>query len=348
VSDVVSLLARRVPLTLPKRGTLPYWLAKCVDPPAPTGVAPAKSANYGSCVRKDAIADVVIVSYNSRDELENCVQPFVRMPTVSVIVVDNASPDHSLEVLSELPVTAIQLDDNGGFARGCNVGWRAGSAPYVLFLNPDAVMTTESLLGLVNAMDREPCIGITSPRIVAADGSLDFSQRRFPRLRSTYAHALFLNRVFPRALWASEMVRDLGAYAHPSSPEWVSGACMLVRRTVLEELGGWDEGFFMYCEDKDLCRRVRDAGYDIRYEPASIVRHDGGGSAPRAALMPVLAASRIRYAKKHRGPLAARVERLGIGLTALTHMMIARGGQSVRSGHAASLRTAARWSAKSV
>ena len=96
------------------------------------------------------------------------------------------------------------------------------------------------------------------------DGSLDFSQRLFPRLRSTYAQALFLHRVFPRATWTDELVRDEDAYARRGSPDWVSGACILVRRDALVELGGLDEGFFMYCEDIDLCRRLQVVGLRAR------------------------------------------------------------------------------------
>jgi GT2 family glycosyltransferase len=115
----------------------------------------------------------------------------------------------------------------------------------------------------------------------------------------------------------------------------------MIRRDALEKIGGWDEGFFLYCEDKDLCKRLRDAGYDIRYEPSAVSTHQGGGSAPRASLASVLAASRIRYAKKHRSRPAAFLERIGIGLTASTHVVVTRGGWAARAGHAASLAVAA-------
>jgi N-acetylglucosaminyl-diphospho-decaprenol L-rhamnosyltransferase len=281
--------------------------------------------------------DVVVVSYNSRDRLRSCVEPLLDTSGVRVIVVDNASPDASLEAVRALPVTSIQLDRNGGFAHACNVGWRAGHAPYVLFLNPDARIPAESLARLVDVLESDRAVGVAGPTVCESDGSLDFSQRRFPRLRSTYAHALFLNKVFARAPWSSELVQDPRDYEQPGSPDWVSGACMLVRRSVLETVGGWDEGFFMYCEDKDLCRRVRAAGFENRYEPAAVVIHEGGASAPRAALMPVLAASRLRYAEKHQAPAVALLERAGVGLTGFTHMIVSRGGKATRAGHAASL-----------
>jgi GT2 family glycosyltransferase len=172
-----------------------------------------------------------------------------------------------------------------------------------------------------------------APKIVEADGSLDYSLRRFPSLRSTYAEALFLHRLFPRAPWSGELVRDRHLYSAPWSPEWVSGACVLVRRSVLELTGGFDERFFLYCEDLDLCRRIRNSGYDVRFDPRATAVHLGGASAPRATLLPTLAASRVRYARKHRSRAMALLERLGIALGELTHTIIARGGGRVRRGH---------------
>lgn len=287
------------------------------------------------------MVDVVVVSHNNSAELRACVASLSGLFGIHVIVVDNASSDDTLDRVVDLPLTAIPLSRNGGFAHGVNVGWRAGAAPYVLVLNPDATIEEASLYRLVDVLEREPETGAVAPRILRGDGSLDFSQRRFPRLRSTYAQALFLHRAFPRAEWTDEVVRDWAAYAHPSSPDWVSGACILLRRSLLEELDGLDESFFMYCEDIDLCRRLRNAGHDVRYEPKAVVVHAGGASAPRPSLLPVLAASRLRYAAKHRSRPVAALERFGIALGALSHIVVSRGGRGVRAGHARALRVAA-------
>ena len=284
--------------------------------------------------------DVVVVSYNSRDCLRDCVEPLAREDGVHVIVVDNASPDGSLDVVRDLPVTALQLESNGGFAHGVNAGWRAGSAPYVLLLNPDTRLDGRSLATLVDVLEADAGAGAVAPRIVDGDGSLDYSQRRYPRLRSTYARALFLHRLFPRASWTDELIRDERAYERPGTPDWVSGACVLLRRSVLEELAGLDEGFFMYSEDIDLCKRLRQAGHELRYEPSAVVEHEGGASAPRTNLLPVLAASRLRYAAKHRGAAGAFLERLGVALEACTHLVVSRGGKAARAGHARALRLA--------
>jgi N-acetylglucosaminyl-diphospho-decaprenol L-rhamnosyltransferase len=287
-----------------------------------------------------ALVDVVVVSYNSRRKLRGCLEPLLGAEELNLIVADNASRDGSLDAVADLPVTALALPRNGGFAHGCNAGIAAGSAPYFLLLNPDAEITPEAIRTLADVLAAGKRIGAAAPRLVADDGSLEFSQRRFPRLRSTYAQALFLHRVFPRAQWVDELERDPAAYEQTGSPEWVSGACVLLRRSAVEAIGGLDDAFFMYCEDIDLCRRLRDAGYDIRFVPEAVVTHEGGASAPRASLLHVLAASRLRYAGKHRSRAAALLERLGIALGALTHAVVSRGGGSVRRGHLRALRRA--------
>jgi hypothetical protein len=278
--------------------------------------------------------DVVVVSYNSRAHLRRCVAPLAGSNGVRAIVVDNASPDRAHETVRDLPVTIVELPTNGGFSAGCNAGWRAGSAPYVLFLNPDSRLEPAALERLLAVLERDPGAGAAAPRIVGEDGELHWSQRRFPHPVSIWAQALYLHRVFPRARWVDELVRDRAAYAQPGSPDWASGACLLVRRELLEELGGLDDGFFMYWEDTDLCRRIRELGLDVRYEPAVTLVHAGGASAPRASLLPVLAESRLRYVRKHHGRVRAAVERVGVAFEAATH---AAAAPKARLGHLQSL-----------
>ena len=299
-------------------------------------IAPA--AWYG---RAMSSLDVVIVAYNSREELRACVEPLAAIERVHVIVVDNASTDGSLDSVANLQLDAIRLDANGGFAHGCNVGWRAGDAPYVIFLNPDARIDAESIDRLVAVLsDRPPrershrasstAMARSTSRSAASPGC----GRPTPR-RS------FSTGSSPRLGWTDELIRDPEVYARPGSPDWVSGACILVRRSVLEELDGLDQGFFMYCEDIDLCRRLRNAGHQLLFEPSADVVHLGGASAPRASLLPVLGASRLRYAAKHRSRFRRRLEQLGIALGALTHMIAGRGGRTTRAGHPRALRLAA-------
>jgi GT2 family glycosyltransferase len=282
-------------------------------------------------------ADVVIVAYNSREQLADCVWPLLGIDWIRLIVVDNASPDDSGAAVAGLPVTVVRERENRGFGAGCNAGFRVGAAPYVLFLNPDAAIDPQSLGELVHTLEQDPTLGAAGPRIVNDDGSLDHSIRRFPRLRSTYAQALFAHLLAPNAGWADEVVRDASRYESPGAAEWLSGACLLVRRSALEAIGGFDEGFFMYCEDTDLCRRIWNLGLAVRYQPSAVAVHKGGASVPRSSLLPVLAASRSRYADTHRGRLAAAGERIGIALGSLTHLVAGRGGGAARRGHLAAV-----------
>ena len=284
--------------------------------------------------------DVVVVSYNSVETLRDCVAELADADGVSVIVVDNASSDGSLETVADLAVRALRLETNLGFASGCNRGAEAGTAPSILFLNPDARIDVASLRRLVAVVEADERIALVAPVIADGHGAVDFSIRRFPRLRSTYSRALFLHRAFPYAAWSDEIVRDTRAYAQRGPVEWVSGACMLVRRAALVHVGGWDEGFFLYGEDIDICRRMWSAGYRVEFEPAAQAVHVGGRSAPRASLLPTLVASRLRYAQLHNDKGTALLERMGVALGELTHAMLTTKGSAGRMGHIRGLRVA--------
>jgi N-acetylglucosaminyl-diphospho-decaprenol L-rhamnosyltransferase len=285
--------------------------------------------------------DVVVVTYNSADTIGSAVEQLAAVESVRVIVVDNASSDDTVELLRTLPVETVVLERNGGFAHGCNVGWRAGEAPYVLFLNPDARIDAVAVEALASELDRDDKVGAVAPRIEEPDGSLDVSLRRFPRLRSSFAQAFFLHRVFPEAAWVDEVIRDPAEYERPHPAEWVSGACFAVRRSVLEELGGLDESFFHYSEDVDICARIWRAGHEVRFVPAALAEHEGGASAPRARLLPILAASRIRYSSKHDSRLVLLAMRASVALGAATHVILARSG-ATRRGHLRALGVALR------
>jgi N-acetylglucosaminyl-diphospho-decaprenol L-rhamnosyltransferase len=282
--------------------------------------------------------DVIVVSYNSRETLRACVEPLTRCDDVTVTVVDNDSSDGSVASVADLPLTTIATGRNGGFAYGCNRGWAAGSAPFVLFINPDARIDDLALARLAAVLEAEPAVGVVGPRLTDADGALVRSMRRYQRLGSTWATALFLHRVFRRAAWANEIIGDPTAYDHAAYPEWISGACMLARRSVLEEISGFSEDFFLYGEDMDLCARIREAGWLVRYEPGAEVFHEGGRSAPRPSLYPVLARSRIAFARRHHTGLSALGQRIGLCAGALTHVAVTCLRPTRRRGHVAALR----------
>ena len=286
------------------------------------------------------VIHAVVVAYKSADTLRGCVAPLAALPHVSVTVVDNASPDDSAETVADLPVQLIRAPRNGGFSYGCNLGSAGATAPYLLFLNPDARLDATALDALVAVLRDEPDTGLVAPRILDDDGSLSYSLRRFPRLRSTYAQALFLHRLFPRAAWTDELIRDEAAYEQPARPEWVSGACMLVRRDAYEEIGGFDESFFLYCEDTDLCARMWGSGRAVRYEPRALVHHVGGASSGAGETQAIAARSRVIYARKHESRRRARLEALGVALSEATHVVTSIRRPGSRRGHMAALRAA--------
>src|SRR3954451_13353999 len=151
--------------------------------------------------------DAVIVSYNSSDTLRDCVISLLATPGVAVTVVDNVSPDGSLETIADLPVKAIQSGRNGGFGFGCNIGLAAGRAPLVLFLNPDARLAPGALDAMGAVVHAVSQVALVGPRLVDDGGALMPSQRHFPRAMSAWSHALFLHRLMARARWSDELVR---------------------------------------------------------------------------------------------------------------------------------------------
>jgi N-acetylglucosaminyl-diphospho-decaprenol L-rhamnosyltransferase len=288
----------------------------------------------------EAEVDAVIVSYRSAATLRGCVEPLTRLPGVRVTVVDNASPDDSVETVADLPVDLVRSPRNGGFSYGCNLGAARGSAPYVLFLNPDARMGAEALAGMLRVIRAEPETALVGPRIVDDSGELAWSLRRFPRHRSTFAQALFAHRLLPRQAWTDELIRDAAAYEERWSPEWVSGACMLVRRDAFERIGGFDERFFLYCEDTDLCRRLWAAGHVVRFEPAAEVWHVGGASSEPGETQAVAARSRVLYARKHMGRARAVLEATGVALGEATRAVAKVRRSGSRRSHVRALKAA--------
>jgi N-acetylglucosaminyl-diphospho-decaprenol L-rhamnosyltransferase len=282
--------------------------------------------------------DVVVVSYNSRATLRDCVAPLAGHPRIAVTVVDNASPDDATDTIADLGVRVVHSGRNGGFSFGCNTGIAAGAAPYVLLLNPDARIDPDAVLVLAARLDDDPGCGLVAPLILEADGTPAPSLRRFPRLRSTLAQALFVHRLVPAL---DELVHDPAAYRTAGTADWVSGACLLVRRSVLADLGGMDERFFLYCEDTDLCRGVWDAGLSVRFEPAAQAHHAGGASGDRSSLRAVLAASRVAYARKHATRAGAAAEAAAIALGEAVHALSKLHRPAQRRGHLAALRAVA-------
>jgi len=278
-----------------------------------------------------AAVDVVIVSWNTREHLARCLTALAADaadPPLNVIVVDNASTDGSAAMVAEKFPHARLLAhaDNVGFGRACNAGARVGAAPAVLILNSDCESAPGAVAAMLAALDGDATLGGVFCRLVNSDGTLQPSvHRALPTpwahvgdvfFRSSLRYALYRTPALKRWLLARTARRH--ATAHDVA--WGGAACMLVRRSAFEAVGGFDEGFFMYGEDVDLCARLGAAGQRLRYLPEAIVVHAWGASTVQrpAAMLREAYVSRVRYFTKHYpgwgGAVAALLATMEIGV----------------------------------
>lgn len=249
-----------------------------------------------------ATLDVVIVSYRCREHLRRCLASVERhAPTgTSVWVVDNDSCDGTVELVrSEFPsVSLVESGVNSGFARATNRGIAAGSAPYVLALNPDTELYEDTLPTLLRLMEEHPEIGIAGPRLEQPDGTFDHASRRsFPTLLGALGHFSGVGRRVEGGPLAQYRATDV----ERGEVDAVNGAFMLIRRAALEQVGLFDESYWMYMEDLDLCFRFKQAGWVTWYEPSARAMHVKGGSAGRRSPRLVLAfhSGMWRFYRRH-------------------------------------------------
>ena len=269
--------------------------------------------------RRDHSLAIIIVSYNVRDELLACLDSVVGhtapYPT-QIVVVDNASSDGTVEaVRTRWPeVRAIEAGGNLGFARANNIGINATQSEFVLLLNPDTICPPGALPALVRGLASHPEAAAAGPRLIDADGfpELSFGSAigPFGELRQKVIGGLYNRRV-------RHVVRMVDEWARQPGPrEWVSGACLLLRRRDLEEVGLLDERYFMYTEDVDLCVSLRRRGRTVLFLPQAEVLHLRGRSAGRnPATERLRRSSQLAYYEKHHprwvGPLRAYLRLTG-------------------------------------
>jgi hypothetical protein len=219
--------------------------------------------------------DVVIVSHNCRELLRACLESVVRTTGSQnrIIVIDNASEDGTPEDIREnFPeLGVVSLTENLGFAVAANIGIRRGGGPYVLVLNPDTTVSPEAVEPLLSLLDERPEIGICGPKLLRADGTFDHAARRsFPTITGALGHFTGLGR---RARAPQALAQYRAPELERGPVDAVNGAFMLIRRKALEDVGLFDEGYWMYMEDLDLCYRFAQAGWVTWYEPSSTVLH---------------------------------------------------------------------------
>ena len=227
---------------------------------------------------------VIIVNWNAAAYLPAALDSLFAAQgdlAMEVILVDNASSDHSLALVREhFPqVTIIANEVNRGFAAGNNQGIRRARGRYILLLNPDTELPPHALTEMVAFMDAHPQVGVVGPRLQGAKGKVQGGAAGYdPSLATIFNFSTFLYRLFPRRFKGLWLPRSLYETDDPIPVDWVSGACMMIRREALDAAGLMNERYFMYSEDVELCRRVRQAGYSVMCLPSVHVTHHIGGS----------------------------------------------------------------------
>ena len=248
----------------------------------------------------------VVVSYNTREMTLDCLRTLdaeLRGLAAEIIVVDNASHDGSVAAIrAEFPqVRVIASEANLGFGAANNRAMQEARGRLFLLLNSDAFPRPGAIRGLVQYLEEHPDTGAVGPRLLNADGTLQPSCFRFPTPRQSWVENLWITTLFPAHSWLGDYRR----WAHDSARqvEWIVGACMLVRREVVEQVGGFDEAFFLYAEETDWQRRIRDGGWEIAFTPTAEVTHLGGasGASERVRVNGNFFDSLDRYERKHHG-----------------------------------------------
>ncbi|MGH7874844.1 MAG: glycosyltransferase family 2 protein [Candidatus Binatia bacterium] len=258
--------------------------------------------------------DIVIVNWNSKLLLRECIAALDQSSIASslrVFVVDNASRDFSACALAatRIDIKLLHNRRNLGFAVGCNMGAACGTAENIVFLNPDVRVerdTMEQILRFLNDRDNS-AIGVVGIQLVDDKGNIHRSCARKPTSVALLLRTMFLERVVPR------IVRPhfLAEWDHRDTRtvDQVMGACLTIRRILFKRLGGFDERFFLYYEDLDLCISAASQGWKVVYFPGAVAEHDGGGTTTAIPVRRIfyLANSRIKYALKWHGPLVAAI-----------------------------------------
>ncbi|MDZ4243656.1 MAG: glycosyltransferase family 2 protein [Candidatus Doudnabacteria bacterium] len=249
---------------------------------------------------------ILIVNWNTRDLLIKCINSILNnAPSFDyeIIVVDNNSKDGSVETLTNLlghnkKIRLLQSLRNLGFARANNYAFQNSIGEYIFALNPDTEVHPCAIDLLVSYMEAHPAVGVAGPKLLNPDGTVQQSVRRFPTIPSSVLVFSGLYRIFrPR-----RYLMDDFDYNHEADVDQVMGAALLTRRSIIEKLGLFDENFWLWYEEVDFCKRVKDAGYQVKFYPGAQVMHRGAESFSQLAVFErkrVAGRSLVYYFKKN-------------------------------------------------
>ena len=290
---------------------------------------------------------IIVVSTNEARWLDPCLRTVFAHAgdaTLDVVVVDNSSTDGTRELVeTSFPAARVVDSVNHGFGHANNQGAITCDARYTLFLNPDTEIVDGTFGDLVATLDARPEVGLAGVRQLTADGQLWPTIRRFPTIPRTLGQALGSEKWPVRPAWAAERELDMDVYERDVICDWTSGSYMLARREALWSAGLMDERFFIYCEEPDLCLRIKRAGWEVQHLAAMTIIHHAGKGGVRPKMIAQDAYARRQYAEKHfsRPKRAAYLSAVGFGLA--LRAVAARGdlGAQKRAASRHALRTLA-------
>ena len=224
----------------------------------------------------DARAACVVVTYDALPWIEQCLESVAEVDTV---VVDNGSGDGTVDVVRErFPAVRVIESENRGLSAGWNTGIRATASEHVLLLNADAWLLDGALSALVAAADRHPRAAAIGPRLENTDGTLQRSVRGYPTAWRLATEYLYLRKLAPRSRALNAFYGAGFDHAREREVEWLMGACLLVRRAVFDEVGPFDERYFLFSEEVDWMRRAADRGWSVVFTPDARCVHVGGAA----------------------------------------------------------------------
>jgi len=237
----------------------------------------------------DRIKDlsISIVAFNSLKYLRDCIDSIYSFPPdwpYDIIVVDNASTDGTNRFIAKNHpgIILISNKENSGFAAANNQAISITDSKYILLINSDCEVYRDSINKLLDYMDKNPRVAVAGPKIINSNGSLQYSCRRFPSFFGAAAHTI-LTHIYPDNPVSKKYKLVDVSRKEPFPVDWVSGSCMMIRRSELEGIGLLDENYFMYVEDIDICYRMWQKGWEVHYMPHSEVLHHIGGSSRKSA-----------------------------------------------------------------
>ena len=241
---------------------------------------------------------IIIVSFNTRELLKNCLDSIYRNTKglqYEVIVVDNRSEDGSAKMVCDnFPNARLILNtSNAGFAKANNTGFQHSHGDHLLFLNSDTLIRNNAITYLSDYLQKHPTVGVVGPKLLTADGTPTQSYQRFLDVAQLYLGAKWLRHVVDVTKYRMNYPRY--QFTSDKQVEWLSGAALAIKRHVFEQVGKWDERYFLYYEDMDICLQVTRVGYKVMYHPAAEVVHLFGRSSTQTPNLKAIRNRSVRY-----------------------------------------------------